>query len=92
MIGPMKSLLLTAAALAAFAQAPEGAPAPSSVRGAAWPRIVADRRVEFQIKAPAAQKVEVMPGGGTNGMGKGPSIFPGINDVRHLGESASPRG
>ena len=31
-----------------------------------------DRRVSFQVKLPTAQKVEVMPGGGANGLGKGP--------------------
>ena len=72
MIGAMKSLVLLAAALALQAQSPEGVPAPSNVRAAAYPRILSDRRVVFQLKAPAAQKVQVMPGGGVNGMGKGP--------------------
>ena len=47
-------------------------PADSNVRGAEFPRIHPDRRVTFQLKAPAAQKVEMMPGGGVNGLGKGP--------------------
>jgi len=34
--------------------------------------IAQDRRVSFQVKLPTAQKVEVMPGGGANGLGKGP--------------------
>lgn len=72
MIGAMKCLLLVAAAFAVWAQQPEGAPAPSNVRGAAYPRILPDHRVAFQLKAPEARKVEVMPGGGVNGMGKGP--------------------
>jgi enterochelin esterase-like enzyme len=50
----------------------EGQPASSNVRGAEYPRILPDRRVTFQLKAPGAQKVEVMPGGGVNGLGKGP--------------------
>lgn len=60
------SLLL--AASAAHAQTP----ASSNVRGAAYPAIHEDRRVTFQLKAPTAQKVQLMPGGGENGLGKGP--------------------
>src|SRR5829696_106698 len=33
-------------------------PAPSNIRGAEYPRIHADLRVTFRIKAPDAQKVE----------------------------------
>ncbi|HZY87727.1 MAG TPA: hypothetical protein VFE78_23005, partial [Gemmataceae bacterium] len=33
-------------------------PAPSNIRGAEYPRIHADLRVTFRIKAPSAQKVE----------------------------------
>ena len=55
-------------ALAAQAQTP----ATSNVRGAAYPAIDPDRRVTFQVKAPTAQTVQVMPGGGANGLGKGP--------------------
>jgi enterochelin esterase family protein len=47
-------------------------PATSNVRGSAYPAIHSDRRVTFQLKAPTAQKVQVMPGGGANGLGKGP--------------------
>lgn len=72
MIGRMKSLLLVAAAFVLQAQTPEGVPAPSNVRGALWPRLLPDRRAGFQLQAPGAQKVQVMPGGGANGMGKGP--------------------
>jgi enterochelin esterase family protein len=68
----MKHLFLVAAALVLHAQQPEGVPASSNVRGAQYPRILSDRRVVFQLKAPGAQKVQVMPGGGANGMGKGP--------------------
>ncbi len=64
--------ILLAACLVASAQVPEGQPATSNVRGAEYPRIHPDLRVTFQIKAPSAQKVEVMPGGGANGLGKGP--------------------
>lgn len=47
-------------------------PASSNVRGSEYPRVHPDRRVTFQLKAPTAQKVEVTPGGGSNGLGKGP--------------------
>src|SRR3990170_2193892 len=47
-------------------------PAVSNVRGATYPQVHADRRVTFRLKAPTAQKVQVMPGGGSNGLGKGP--------------------
>lgn len=47
-------------------------PAVSNVRGAEYPKVHGDLRLSFQMKAPTAQKVEVMPGGGANGLGKGP--------------------
>ncbi|MEP7363906.1 MAG: alpha/beta hydrolase-fold protein [Acidobacteriota bacterium] len=47
-------------------------PASSNVRGAAYPAIHSDLTVTFQVKAPTAQAVQVMPGGGSNGLGKGP--------------------
>src|SRR3954447_7531838 len=76
MIFRMKHVLLFAALCTLHAQTPpptpDGVPAPSNVRGAQYPRILSDRRVVFQLKAPTAQKVQVMPGGGSNGMGKGP--------------------
>jgi enterochelin esterase-like enzyme len=50
----------------------EDQPATSNVRGSEYPKIHSDLRVTFQIKAPTAQKVQVMPGGGANGLGKGP--------------------
>lgn len=59
-------VLLAAAAL--WAQQP----ASTNVRGAMYPQVHADRRVTFQVKAPAARTMEVMPGGGANGLGKGP--------------------
>jgi enterochelin esterase-like enzyme len=49
-----------------------GQPASSNVRGAEFPKIHPDLRVSFRVKAPTAQKVQVMPGGGMNGLGKGP--------------------
>lgn len=62
----MLRFLLAAAALAAQT------PATSNVRGAGYPQVHSDRRVTFQVKAPSAQTVQVMPGGGNNGLGKGP--------------------
>lgn len=64
----MRVLGLLLGGFAALAQTP----AVSNVRGAAFPQVHADRRVTFQWKAPAAHKVQVMPGGGSNGLGKGP--------------------
>ena len=64
-------ILLAVPALCA-AQPAGGQPAASNVRGAEYPKVHPDLRVTFQLKAPSAQKVEVMPGGGVNGLGKGP--------------------
>jgi hypothetical protein len=52
-------LVLTVAVRAQEApKAAEGIPASSNVRGAEYPRVHADLRVTFRIKAPDAQKVE----------------------------------
>ena len=52
-------LLLAAAPVQAEDSRPtDGMPAPSNIRGAEYPRVHADRRVTFRIKAPDAQKVE----------------------------------
>jgi enterochelin esterase family protein len=58
--------------LTLVAQPADSRPASSNVLGSAYPRIHSDLRVTFQIKAPTAQSVQVMPGGGSNGLGKGP--------------------
>lgn len=47
-------------------------PAPSNLPGAEYPRIHSDLRVTFRVVAPAAQKVQVIPGGSDNGLGTGP--------------------
>jgi enterochelin esterase-like enzyme len=47
-------------------------PATSNVPRAEYPRIHADGRVTFRLKAPGAKKVQVQPGGQDNGLGKGP--------------------
>lgn len=65
--------LLLAWSLAAFAgvQAGDGSyPAPSNVRGAEYPKIHPDLRVTFRLKAPGAQKIQVVPQNG--GLGKSP--------------------
>jgi enterochelin esterase-like enzyme len=51
-------LLLAAASAQAEDSKPADTPAPSNIRGAEYPRIHADLRVTFRIKAPSAQKVE----------------------------------
>ncbi len=47
-------------------------PAPSNVPGAEYPRIHSDLRVTFRVRAPGAQKVQLIPGGNDNGLGRGP--------------------
>jgi enterochelin esterase-like enzyme len=47
-------------------------PATSNVPRAEYPRVHADGRVSFRLKAPGAKKVQVQPGGADNGLGKGP--------------------
>jgi enterochelin esterase-like enzyme len=61
-------LIATTAALAAD----ESVPATSNVPGAQYPRVHPDLRVSFRLRAPNAQKVQVQPGGGDNGLGQGP--------------------
>src|ERR1700690_3435859 len=55
-----------------WAQPDDSRPAASNVRGAEYPRVHADLRVTFRIKAPDAKKVQLQPGGDDNGLGKGP--------------------
>ncbi len=68
------ALLLTIAACGfAWAQAAgDSQPATSNLPGAEYPRVHSDLRVTFRVNAPTAQKVQVMPGGNDNGLGKGP--------------------
>ncbi len=47
-------------------------PAASNVRGADYPRVHGDLRVTFRFRAPAAQQVQVRPGGDDNGLGREP--------------------
>jgi enterochelin esterase family protein len=55
-----------------WAQPDDSRPATSNVRGAEYPRVHADLRVTFRIKAPDARTVQLQPGGDDNGLGKGP--------------------
>ncbi len=52
--------------------ADDSQPATSNLPGAEYPRVHSDLRVTFRISAPNAQKVQVIPGGNDNGLGKGP--------------------
>ena len=47
-------------------------PATSNVPRAQYPRVRADRRVTFRLKAVDAKQIQVQPGGADNGLGKGP--------------------
>jgi enterochelin esterase-like enzyme len=47
-------------------------PATTNRPGAEYPRVHEDLRVTFRLEAPAAQKVQLVPGGADNGLGKGP--------------------
>ncbi|HJT76176.1 MAG TPA: alpha/beta hydrolase-fold protein [Gemmataceae bacterium] len=64
MVVRVAGALVAALVLAGVAPAQQGSksadgiPAPSNIRGAEYPRIHADLRVTFRIKAPSARKVE----------------------------------
>jgi len=65
--------LVAAMGAVAWAQATDDSkPATSNLPGLEYPRVHADLRVTFRISAPSAQKVQVVPGGSDNGLGKGP--------------------
>lgn len=74
----MRQVLLTLSFVVAvcgmaWAQAADEAkPAASNLPGAEYPRVHSDLRVTFRMTAPGAQKVQVVPGGSDNGLGKGP--------------------
>jgi enterochelin esterase family protein len=52
----------------AWGQAPEGRPAPSTVRGKQYPRILPGRRVIFRVSAPSAKQVAVAGRAADSGM------------------------
>jgi enterochelin esterase-like enzyme len=59
-------LLIFVVCASAHAQSSgDGHPAESNITGAEYPRIYPDLRVEFRLKAPDAQKVQVQIGGAT---------------------------
>ena len=58
--------------LATAAEQDDSKPATSNVRGAEFPKVHADGRVTFHLKAAKAQQVQLQPGGDDNGLGKGP--------------------
>src|SRR3954447_5543203 len=63
--------MILAFTLAAGAEE-SSAPASSNVRGADYPRVDAEGRVAFRLRAPEARVVQLQPGGGDNGLGSGP--------------------
>ncbi len=66
-------IFLLSACVLSMAQTPdETRPASSNIMGAEYPRIHPDFRVSFRVTAPGAQKVQLMPGGADNGLGRGP--------------------
>ncbi len=69
------SLILSMVVMSAVAwaqAADDSKPATSNLPGAEYPRVHSDLRVTFRFSAPNAQKVQVIPGGSDNGLGKGP--------------------
>ena len=52
--------------------ADDAKPASTNVPRAEYPKVHADGRVSFRLKAPDAKKVQLQPGGADNGLGKGP--------------------
>jgi enterochelin esterase-like enzyme len=73
------SVLAALAAITSLAQPPQSPdgskPASTNVSGAQYPRVTADGRVIFRVKAPDAQKVEIVP---LNGLIDNPSANPGL--------------
>lgn len=59
-------------AFVSIASAALGQPAATNVPGREFPRVEADGRVSFRIKAPAANDVELAPRGDDNGLGAKP--------------------
>jgi len=56
--GLLPLILAAAPNVAKGSDSADSAPAPTNIRGAAYPRVHGDLRVTFGIKAPSAQKVE----------------------------------
>ncbi len=66
------TLAMAACGLCWAQTADDSRPATSNLPGAEYPRIHSDLRVTFRVTAPTAKKVQVVPGGDDNGLGKGP--------------------
>jgi len=65
------AMLILLARIPCWAQtSTQGHPATSNITGAEFPKVYSDRRVEFRLKAPDAQKVQVQIGGATLDMVK----------------------
>ena len=65
--------MMLATGTVTWAQVPaDSKPATSNLPGAEYPRVHSDLRVTFRVSAPNAKKVQVIPGGNDNGLGKGP--------------------
>lgn len=67
---PLLTLCLLLANLTVVHAQDDSQPASSNVSGASYPRIHADLRITFRLKAPDARKVQIQSGG--DGLGKGP--------------------
>jgi enterochelin esterase-like enzyme len=72
--GLLPLILVAAHNLAQCSDSADPVPAPTNIRGAAYPRVHGDLRVTFGIKAPSAQKVEFAF------FGTPPQRFPGKKD------------
>ena len=66
------TLALAASGLCWAQTADDSRPATSNLPGAEYPRVHSDLRVTFQVTAPAAKKVQVVPGGADSGLGPAP--------------------
>ena len=68
----MARLTLLILLITTFAVGQGEAPSSTNRPGAQFPRIHPDRKVTFQLVAPNAKKVQLVPGGGDNGLGPEP--------------------
>ena len=57
-----------------------GRPSATVLPGMEYPRVHADRRVTFRLRAPEARRVQVVAGGADNGLGAGPFEMSRIED------------
>jgi enterochelin esterase family protein len=85
-----RTLLLAATACVfCWTQAAEDSkPATSNIPSAQYPRIHPDLRITFRVTAPEAKRVQSQPGGGENGLGKGP--FDMVRDDKGIWTATTP--